>query len=94
MMKGYRISGFRHRTKLGEIDIIARKGDLAAMVEVKARRDVMSAVDAVTFSSQKRIRNAADVWLSRQKDAATISIRFDIIAIRPWRIPVHLEDAF
>ena len=38
LLKGYRIVAFRYRTKLGEIDIIARKGNLVACVEVKARR--------------------------------------------------------
>jgi hypothetical protein len=39
MLKGYRIVALRYRTRLGEIDIIARKGDLAVFVEVKARRE-------------------------------------------------------
>ena len=38
MLKGYRIVARRHRTKLGEIDLIARRGDLVLIVEVKARR--------------------------------------------------------
>lgn len=37
MLKGYRIVAMRYRTRLGEIDIIARRGDLVACVEVKAR---------------------------------------------------------
>ena len=84
----------RHRTKLGEIDIIARKRELIAVIEVKARRDVKTAVDAVSYTSQKRIADASDLWLSRQKDAAMLSIRYDIVAICPWKFPVHLQDAF
>ena len=38
MLKGYRIVARRYRTKLGEIDLIARRGDLVLIVEVKARR--------------------------------------------------------
>jgi putative endonuclease len=52
LMKGYRIVALRHRTKLGEIDIIARKRDLAIFVEVKARRDEMGAIDAVSYAAQ------------------------------------------
>jgi putative endonuclease len=37
MLKGYRIVALRYRTKLGEIDIIAKR-NLAIFVEVKARR--------------------------------------------------------
>ena len=38
MLKGYRILSRRHRTRFGEIDLIARRGDLVLFVEVKARR--------------------------------------------------------
>ena len=93
-LKGYRIVAMRYRTKLGEIDIIARKGDLAIMVEVKVRREVMAALDAVTHTTQRRIHNASDIWLSKQRDAAKISTRYDIIAVQPWRMPVHFKDAF
>ncbi len=92
--KGYRIVAMRYRTKLGEIDLVARKRDLIAIVEVKARRDVTVAVDAVNYAAQRRIQNAADIWYSRQRDAAKLSIRFDIVAVRPWRMPTHFKDAF
>jgi putative endonuclease len=92
--KGYRISAIRYRTKLGEIDIIARRGDLVVCVEVKARRDIDSAVFAVTGMAQNRIRAASELWLSRQPDAHRLWLRYDIVAVRPWRLPKHLVDAF
>ena len=52
MLKGYRILALRHRTRLGEIDIIARKGDLAVFVEVKARHGEAAAVDAVSVAAK------------------------------------------
>ncbi|MDJ0613410.1 MAG: YraN family protein [Rhizobiaceae bacterium] len=94
LLKGYRIVARRYKTKVGEIDLIARRGDLVAMVEVKARPSVQQAVDAVSYASQRRINNAADLWHARQPDAAKLSIRFDIIAVCPRKWPVHLEDAF
>ncbi len=94
MLKGYRILALRHRTKLGEIDIIARKGDLAVFVEVKARADEAGAVDAVSHASQKRIRAASDLWLARQRDYARLSQRYDIVAIVPGKLPRHFPDAF
>jgi putative endonuclease len=92
--KGYRIRAIRYRTKLGEIDIIARRGDLIICVEVKARRDIDSAVFAVTGTAQHRIRAASELWLSRQPDAHRLSLRYDIVAVLPWRLPKHLKDAF
>ncbi|MGV1759138.1 YraN family protein [Rhizobium sp. A22-96] len=94
LLKGYRILAIRHRTKLGEIDIVARKGDLAVFVEVKSRRGAQEAIDAVSFSSQKRIRAASDLWLARQPDFARLSQRYDIVAMLPGRWPQHFPDAF
>ena len=54
----------------------------------------MAAIDAVTFTSQYRIRAAGDHWLARQPDAALLSLRYDIVAIVPWTWPRHIEDAF
>lgn len=94
MLKGYRIVAMRYRTKLGEIDIIARQGDLIACVEVKARRSADDGVFAVTATAQRRIRAASDLWLGRQPDFARLSVRYDIITVTPWGWPRHLADAF
>lgn len=93
-LKGYKILERNFKTKLGEIDIIAIKRDLVAIVEVKARKTVVEAVDSVSYISQQRIYDAADLWLAKQKNAHLLSLRFDIIAVEPWRWPVHFEDAF
>ncbi len=94
VLKGYRILSMRYKTKLGEIDIIARKGHLIVMVEVKARPTIEEAFDAVSISSQRRIEAAGDLWLATQKNAHLLSIRYDIIAVRPWKWPTHYENAF
>ena len=94
LLKGYRIAALRYRTPVGEIDLVARKGDLIAFVEVKARKDLASGVDAVSYPAQRRIAAAADLFISRQKDSARLSWRHDIVVVSPWRWPVHLEDAF
>lgn len=94
LARGYRILAMRYRVRAGEVDIIARRGEVIAFVEVKARRDLMAAIDAVTFTSQNRIRAAGDHWLARQPDAARLSLRYDIVAIVPWKWPCHIEGAF
>jgi putative endonuclease len=94
ILKGYRIAAMRFRTKSGEVDIVARKGELIAFIEVKARRITNDAIFAVDPSTQRRIRNASLAWIARQKDAAVLSYRYDIIAISPWRRPQHFIDAF
>jgi putative endonuclease len=94
LSKGYRIVAIRHRTRLGEIDIIARRKDLAIFVEVKARRREREAIDAVSYDAQRRIRAASDLWLARQKGYAGLSQRYDIVAILPGSWPRHFPDAF
>jgi putative endonuclease len=94
MLKGYRIVARRYRTRLGEIDLIARRGDLVLIVEVKARPTLDEAMDAVGGMSERRIEAAADLWLMRQPDQGQLSLRFDMVAVLPRRWPVHVEDAF
>lgn len=94
LLKGYRIAALRYKTKVGEVDVIARRGDLVVLVEVKARASEAAAVDAVGGDSQRRIRASGDFWLARQPDAALLSIRCDIIAVMPWRWPRHFKGAF
>ena len=94
LIKGYRIVALRYKTKAGEVDIIARRGDLVIFVEVKARKDLRAGVDAVSYTAERRIENAADHWLRRQSDATRLSLRHDIIVVRPWHWPTHFEGAF
>ena len=94
ILKGYRVLALRYKTPLGEIDIVARKGDVAVFVEVKSRRDPRAAIDAVTPPAQRRIRAASDLWLARRADASELSQRYDIIAVLPRTLPRHFIDAF
>ncbi len=94
MLKGYRIVARRYKTKLGEIDLIARRGDLVLIVEVKARSNLQAAMDAIGRDAAWRIEGAADMWLSRQRDYPKLSVRFDMVAVLPWRWPVHVENVF
>ncbi len=94
LAKGYRIEGMRYRVGAGEIDIIARKGDLIAFVEVKARRDLETALASVGGKTQARIKAASRIWLSNRRDFASLSWRYDIIAVKlPFSLK-HFADAF
>ena len=94
MLKGYRILARRHRTRLGEIDLIARRGDVVAIVEVKVRPSLRQAMEALPHLSERRIAAAADLWLARQPDHARLSLRFDMVAVVPRRWPAHVENIF
>ena len=94
VMKGYRIVTMRYRVKTGEIDIIARKKDLIAFIEVKARKNELDALSAVGARTRHRIHAASRIWLSKQRDASQLSWRYDIIAVLPLRLPLHFKGAF
>jgi putative endonuclease len=94
MAKGYRILAKRFRTPHGEIDIVARRRNLVAFVEVKARASLDEAAFAVTPRQQARIINAAQAWLVAHPEHAEFELRFDAILIAPRRLPRHLLAAF
>ena len=94
MVKGYRIVARQYRTKLGEIDLIARRGNLVLIVEVKVRATLTEAMDAIARESERRIEGAADLWLARQPDYGRLSVRFDMVAVLPRRWPIHVQNLF
>jgi putative endonuclease len=94
MAKGYRILAKRFRTPHGEIDLIAKRRNLLAFVEVKARATLDEAAFAVTPRQQQRIIDAAQGWLIAHPEHAELELRFDAILIAPRRLPRHLLAAF
>ena len=94
MAKGYRILAKRFKTPYGEIDIVAKKRNLIAFIEVKARARLDDAAYAVTPRQQARIIDAAQAWLMAHPEHAEFELRFDAILIAPRRLPRHLLAAF
>ena len=94
MAKGYRILAKRFRTPYGEIDLVARKRNLIAFIEVKARASLDDAAYAVTPRQQRRIIDAAQAWLMAHPEHAEFELRFDAVLIAPRRLPRHLLAAF
>ena len=93
-LTGWTILGRRTRTGAGELDIIARRGGVLAFVEVKARGDLTSALEAVTAHQRHRILRAAAIWRGRRPDLDALQTRFDLIVCAPWRWPAKRENAF
>ncbi|MDF1791701.1 MAG: YraN family protein [Thalassobaculaceae bacterium] len=91
-LKGYRILARRERTPAGEIDLVARRGSILIAVEVKARPSLEAAVAAVSTRQRLRIARALDLVAARDPTLAGLTRRLDLVAIRPWRPPIHLRD--
>src|SRR6201996_3032425 len=94
MAKGYRILARRFRTPYGEIDIVAKRRNLIAFIEVKARASLDDAAYAVTPRQQQRIIEAAQAWLIAHPEHAELELRFDAMLMAPRRLPRHLVAAF
>ncbi len=93
-LKGFRILARGYRVPVGEIDIIARRGRLVAFIEVKARTRKDAAAEALTWRQRRRIEGAARWFLAQRPDIARCDLRYDLILVTPWRIPVHIGDAW
>ncbi len=78
----------------GEVDIIARDGEVVVFCEVKARRssEFGGAACAVDHSKQEQIRRLAESWM-RSADRRFDGVRFDVVAIDGVRL-THYEAAF
>ena len=94
MAKGYRILGFRLRTTHGEIDLLALRGAVLAVVEVKRRRTLEEARAAVTPEQQRRLRRAAASVRGRRRALQDRRIRLDLFALAPGARPCHIVDAW
>jgi putative endonuclease len=92
--KGYRILAKRFRTPYGEIDLVVRRRNLIAFIEVEARASLDDAAWAVTPRQQQRIINAAQAWLMAHPEHAEFDMRFDAMLIAPRSLPRHLLAAF
>lgn len=99
--KGYRILKNRYRSRFGEVDIIASKGNILAFVEVKLRKSsaFAQAMEFVDGRKQARLIATASCYLAEH--SSQFQPRFDVIEIyAPEGILTknpaihHLEDAF
>ena len=94
MLKGYRILGFRMRTSQAEIDLLAARRGVVAVVEVKRRRTLGESLEAVTPRQRERLLAAARAITARRPDLTHASIRLDLMALAPGRWPRHIRDAW
>ncbi len=92
--RGYRVLARRLRTSAGEIDILARRGSVLAVIEVKARPTLAQAAEAIGTQQRIRVTRAAEAFLAQHPALARLDLRFDAMLAAPWRLPVHIRDAW
>ena len=99
MAKGWRVIGFRLKTAEAEIDLLARRGRVLAVVEVKRRRSLDEALAAVAPQQRSRLRAAGAALAARRPDLGDLAVRLDLVALGPLAVglgglPRHLPDAW
>ena len=87
-VRGYRIIGTNVRAGRNELDLIVRRGRELTFVEVKERRGpgFGGAIGAVDAEKRRRVRRAAQIWLSRNPQAAQVRIGFEVVAVDQGRL--------
>ena len=93
-LKGYRILARGFRVGVGEIDLVARRGRVLALVEVKARARLAEAGESVSRRQRERISRAAKAFLQRHPRLGKLDLRFDVVLIAPGHWPRHIADAW
>ena len=93
-LRGFRILDRRARTPVGEIDIVARRGELVLFIEVKRRSELHTAFSSLRLRQQERIVRAARFWLAGQAHLSRCNYRFDMVIVPPYLWPLHIADAF
>ncbi len=81
--KGWKLLAAGYRCRMGEIDLIVRKGNTLAFVEVKLRKNAAfsTAPEQVTPAKQSRIRTTAAHFLSQYPELAECICRFDVAEV-------------
>jgi len=93
-LTGHRVMARNYKTKVGEIDLIARRKNTLSFIEVKARTDADLAAEAITPKQRRRIQRTAEWYLTQNPALQTCDIRFDVALVTgPFQLTV-LKDAW
>ncbi len=98
---GYAVLARRHRTRFGEIDLIARAGDTLVFCEVKTRRSGSGHPWAALHEGKRlQVRRMAAAWLAEPRERPYAEhLRFDAVGVTVDAVGAlvaldHVEDAF
>jgi len=94
MLHFYKLLGRRVKTKAGEIDLIMRRGNVIAFVEVKASDDFDKAIEALSPHQQGRLVRAASLYVAARPALHALDMRFDMVLVARGKLPRHVPDAF
>ncbi|MBV9250500.1 MAG: YraN family protein [Acetobacteraceae bacterium] len=91
---GWTIHARRLRTDAGEVDVVAEKAGLLAIIEVKTRPRLADAAAALPARQQARLLAAAEIILSEHPDWGSRGVRFDLLIVDAAGRVRRIADAF
>jgi len=91
MLHGWQILGFRLKSRNGEIDILARRGKVLAVIEVKRRATIEAAMGAIGAEQHARLLAAGRAVLRGRPGLVGHQLRIDMVALAQKRFPRHLS---
>lgn len=93
-LTGWRVLARRFRHPLGEVDLIAKRRNIIAFIEVKARSSGRKALESIHPAQQQRIMRSAQMWMAKHPQFQAYDMRFDVMWLSHWPFPHRLTDAF
>ena len=91
---GWTILARRMRTEAGEVDAVAEKAGLLAIIEIKHRPSLRDAAYALTSRQQARLIGACDIILARNPMWGAAGVRFDVMLVDRTGQVRRVADAF
>jgi putative endonuclease len=91
---GWTVHARRLRTASGEIDLVAEKDGLLAIIEVKSRPTLADAAAALTARQRARLIAAAEIMLAEHPDWGANGVRFDVMVVDAAGAVRRIADAF
>ena len=91
---GWTVLARRLRTEAGEVDILAERDGILAIVEVKARPTLAGAVAALSHQQQTRLLAAAEIVLAAHPAWGRNGVRFDLLVVNAAGAVRRITDAF
>ncbi len=92
--EGWTVLARRARTPAGEVDVVAERDGLLALVEVKRRRSLVEAAYALGARQRARLLAAAEVMLAANPGWGAAGVRFDVIVVDAAGRVRRIADAF
>jgi putative endonuclease len=93
-LRGWRILAADWRCPAGEIDILARRRGVLAVIEVKSRANFATGAAALLPPQRRRIARAVETFLATRPELSPLALRFDVMVVEPLRLPQHLPGAW